>query len=144
MATCTFFGHRDAPDKSEEALRETIIELIENENVNLFYVGNNGNFDRMVLKILKSLKEKYSHIKFFVVLAYIPKNRIQEEYELTIIPEAVEKVPYKYAILERNHWMISKSDFVIGYVNNIGKSNDFLKLAEKKGLVVINIADKIN
>ena len=144
MATCTFFGHRDAPDKSEEALRETIIELIENENVNLFYVGNNGNFDRMVLKILKSLKEKYSHIRFFVVLAYIPKNRIQEEYELTIIPEAVEKVPYKYAILERNHWMISKSDFVIGYVNNIGKSNDFLKLAEKKGLVVINIADKIN
>ena len=144
MATCTFFGHRDAPDKSEEALRETIIELIENDNVNLFYVGNNGNFDRMVLQILKSLKEKYSHIKFFVVLAYIPKNRIQEEYELTIIPEAVEKVPYKYAILERNHWMISKSDFVIGYVNNIGKSNDFLKLAEKKGLVVINIADKIN
>lgn len=144
MATCTFFGHRDAPDKSKEALRETIIELIENENVNLFYVGNNGNFDRMVLKILKSLKEKYSYIKFFVVLAYIPKNRIQEEYELTIIPEAVEKVPYKYAILERNHWMISKSDFVIGYVNNIGKSNDFLKLAEKKGLVVINIADKIN
>ena len=144
MATCTFFGHRDAPDKSEEALRETVIDLIENENVNLFYVGNNGNFDRMVLKILKSLKEKYTHIKFFVVLAYVPKNRKQEEYELTIIPEAVEKVPYKYAILERNHWMISKSDFVIGYVNNVGKSNDFLKLAEKNGLVVINISDKIN
>ena len=142
--TCTFFGHRDAPDKAEEILRETIIELIENENVNLFYVGNNGRFDKMVLKALKSLKEKYTHIKYFVVLAYVPKERKQEEYELTLIPETVEKVPYKFAIIERNHWMISKSDFVIGYVNNIGKSNDFLKLAEKKGLVVINIADKIN
>ena len=141
--TCTFFGHRDTPDKAEEVLRKAVINLIENENVNLFYVGNNGNFDRIVLKILKQLKEKYPHIIFYAVLAYIPKNRKQEEYELTIIPEAVEKVPYKYAILERNNWMISKSDFVIGYVNGIGKSNDFLKIAEKKGLFVINIADKI-
>ena len=143
MATCTFFGHRDTPDKAEEVLRKAVINLIENENVNLFYVGNNGNFDRIVLKTLKQLKEKYPYIIFYVVLAYVPKNRNQEEYELTIIPEAVEKVPYKFAILERNNWMISKSDFVIGYVNGIGKSNDFLKLAEKKGLFVINIADKI-
>ena len=139
--TCTFFGHRDAPDRAEKILRETITDLIENEDADLFYVGNNGSFDRMVLKILKQLKEKYPHIKFYVVLAYIPKEKKQEDYELTVIPEAVEKVPYKFTILERNNWMILKSDYVIGYVNHIGKSNDFLKLAENKGLTVINIAD---
>lgn len=140
MANCTFFGHRDSPREIEPILKLTITELIEKENVDIFYIGNNGNFDRMVIGILKQLKETYFHIKYFIVLAYVPKERKQEEYELTIIPEPIEKVPYKYAILERNNWMISKSDFVIGYADGIGKSNDFLKLAEKKGLVVINIA----
>lgn len=142
MANCTFFGRRDSPNEIESILKMKIAELIEKENVDMFYVGNNGNFDRMVLKSLKALKEKYTHIKFWVILAYIPKKRTQEEYELTIIPELVERVPYKYAILERNNWMISKSDFVIGYSDGMGKSSDFLKLAKKKGLIVINIAKK--
>ena len=42
---CTFFGHRDAPYEIEHILRETVENLIKNENVKLFYVGNNGRFD---------------------------------------------------------------------------------------------------
>lgn len=42
---CTFFGHKDTPKEIEPTLRSTLIDLIENKNVNVFYVGNNGNFD---------------------------------------------------------------------------------------------------
>ena len=45
---CTFFGHRDTPRIAELILKEKIIYLIENKNVDKFYVGNNGNFDFMV------------------------------------------------------------------------------------------------
>ena len=48
MAVCTFFGHRDTPKKIEPILKSTLIDLIENKKVDLFYIGNQGNFDYMV------------------------------------------------------------------------------------------------
>ena len=71
---CIFFGHRDVPKEVKEKLKEIIIELIAKKNVNMFYVGNNGAFDRMVREILKEVKNKYN-INYYVVLAYIPKKR---------------------------------------------------------------------
>lgn len=71
MATCTFFGHKDTPQQANPILRATLIVLIENKNVNMFYVGNNGNFDNMVRSNLKSLKLDYPDINYAVVLAYI-------------------------------------------------------------------------
>ncbi|MEE1280075.1 MAG: hypothetical protein UHH95_04505 [Oscillospiraceae bacterium] len=57
--TCTFFGHRDAPKEIEPSLRLALMDLIENKGVDRFYVGNNENFDYMVRKNLRLLKEKY-------------------------------------------------------------------------------------
>ncbi len=140
--TCTFFGHRDAPQKIEPILKSTLTYLIEEENVSLFYVGNNGNFDRMVIGILKQLKEKYPHIRYSIVLAYIPKKETEENYDLTIYPEAIECVPRKYAIPERNRWMISKSDYAVTYVNSAGNSLKYSEFAKINGLIVINLAEK--
>jgi len=47
------FGHRNAEKNTEEKLRAVITYLIKYENVNTFYVGNNGNFDLLVQKVLK-------------------------------------------------------------------------------------------
>ena len=68
MATCTFFGHRDCPETIKPKLRSTIIDLIENHNVDMFYVGNQGQFDAMVRSALKKLKQEYPHIDYAVVL----------------------------------------------------------------------------
>ena len=51
--TCTFFGHRFVPQKIEPTLRSTLIDLIENHGVDLFYVGNHGDFDAMVHRVLR-------------------------------------------------------------------------------------------
>ena len=37
----TFFGHRDAPQTIRNSLKLVLIDLIENKNVTMFYVGNN-------------------------------------------------------------------------------------------------------
>ncbi len=71
MSTCTFFGHSDAPIEIEANLREVLYKLIEN-GVNTFLVGNNGNFDRLVRKILKEIKIEMPQIRYSVVLAYMP------------------------------------------------------------------------
>ena len=42
---CTFFGHRDTPERATPLLHDSIVDLIENKGVTDFYVGYNGNFD---------------------------------------------------------------------------------------------------
>lgn len=71
--TCTFFGHRDTPKEKEPILKSTLADLIENKGVDTFYVGNNGNFDKMVCSALSGLSVLYP-IKVYIVLACLPKN----------------------------------------------------------------------
>ena len=145
MSSCTFFGHRDAPNTIEPDLRAAVIDLIEHKGVDLFYLGNQGAFDRTVIKTLRLLKEKYPRINYYVVLAYIPHKKeglAIEDGESTLYPDCLDKTPTKYAIAKRNMWLIEKSDFVITYVTHItGGAADFKAIAERKCKKVINITE---
>ena len=136
--TVTFFGHRDTPKETESALRLTLIDLIENKNATVFYVGNHGNFDAMVRRQLEDLSKTYP-IKYYVVLAYMPsKNDKPDEH--TILPEGIETVPRRFAINYRNKWMLNKSDIVVTYVTrNLGGASHFMNVAKVSTKAVINI-----
>ena len=54
MATCTFFGHRECPDSLKSQLKEVLIDLITNHDVDMFYVGNQGQFDTIVRSVLRA------------------------------------------------------------------------------------------
>ncbi len=140
---CTFFGHRDSPQEIKADLSATISELIEIYDVDTFYVGNQGNFDRMVREVLMSLRSKYSHIKYAVVLSYLPNEKKAlglEDYFDTIYPEGLENVPPKFAISARNRWLVEHSHIVVTYVKySWGGAAQFKKLAEKRGKTVINL-----
>ena len=135
--TCTFFGHRDSPKEIEPALRLTLIDLIENKNATVFYVGNHGNFDAMVRHQLEDLSKTYP-IKYYVVLAYMPgKNDNPDEH--SILPEGIESVPRRFAINYRNKWMLTNSDIVVTYVTRpFGGAWEFKQMAEKRGKYIIN------
>ena len=136
--TCTFFGHRDTPKETESALRLTLIDLIENKNATVFYVGNHGNFDAMVRRQLEDLSKTYP-IKYYVVLAYMPSKK-DEPDEHSILPEGIETVPRRFAINYRNKWMLNKSDIVVTYVTrNFGGAWEFRELAQKQDKTVINL-----
>lgn len=113
---CTFFGHKDAPKEIEPTLRSTLIDLIENKNVTVFYVGNNGNFDTMVARQLEDLSQTYP-IAYSVVLAYLPTETNNYDNLInTIYPEGLETVPKRFAISRRNKWMIQQTNIVVTYV----------------------------
>ena len=142
--TCTFFGHRYVPQKIEPTLRSTLIDLIELHGVDLFYVGNHGEFDAMVRRVLRQLSTKYP-IKYHVVLAYMPEKKDENQLITcsdTILPEGIEIVPKRFAINYRNKWMIEHSDFVVTYVVHDAASGaaQFKKLAERKGKAVIDLS----
>lgn len=135
---CTFFGHSDTPQEKRETLKAVIIDLVKNNGVDTFYVGNHGNFDKMAYKILCELSDVYN-IKFFVVLSCVP---IKESNGLknTIVPEGIENVPPRFGIVYRNKWMINNSDYVVTYVNrSFGGAAKFKEYAEKKKRIVINV-----
>ena len=145
MKTCTFFGHKDAPKEIEPILMSTLIDLVENKNVEFFYVGNHGNFDSMVRKNLKLLKLDFPHIYYDVVLSYIPlpQNMLpDEDYSDTIFLDELENVPPRYAIHKRNMWMLNEADYVVTYVERIiGGAAQFKERALKKGKIVIELSE---
>ena len=138
---CTFFGHKDAPKEIEPTLRSTLIDLIENKNVAMFYIGNNGKFDTMVRRQLEDLSRTYS-ITYNVVLAYLPtKKNKYDNLTNTIYPEGIETVPKRFAISWRNKWMIQQSDIVVTYVTHaLGGASQFKDIAKRKGKFILELA----
>lgn len=139
---CTFFGHRDSPETIKPKIRASVIDLIENHGVTMFYVGNQGNFDRMVRSVLKEVTTAYPEVGYAVVLAYMPPSskvaNLSEDFSDTMLPEGIEKVLKRYAIPWRNNWMIDHSCYVITYVlHPCGGAAKFTALALKKGKTLL-------
>ncbi|MBR5428396.1 MAG: hypothetical protein IK118_08605 [Clostridia bacterium] len=145
MYACTFFGHRDAGKEAEPILRSTLIDLIENRQTTLFYVGNQGGFDSMVENALQALIKQNYEIRRYTVLAYLPQGRRAGDAGAdTLYPEGLESVPKQYAISWRNQWMIGHADVVITYVKRpYGGAAQFKEIALRSGKEVIELADRM-
>lgn len=139
---CCFFGHRDTPSEIAEKLEKTVANLIENKQVHTFYVGSQGGFDAMAYSVLKKLKQKYQHINYSVVLAYLPTKKVRTDYFDTVYPDVLDGVPRRFAIDRRNRWLVDKADYVVAYVAYpFGGAAKFCALAEKRKKTVINLYD---
>lgn len=139
----TFFGHRDTPSTIRPALQSQIEILIKNHNDCLFYVGNHGNFDSMVIRILSNMKRQFPHIRCVVTLAYMPSKNEGDDFPAgieTVVPDGIESTLPRYAIIKRNRWMVERADVVLTYVRHTtGGAYKFMELARKKQKQVINL-----
>lgn len=135
--TCTFFGHSNTPLEIRGKLKTTIIDLIENQSVDLFYVGDKGNFDGLALSVLRDISAIYP-IRYYVVLAYLPKEK--SDYP-TLFPEGIETIPKRFTLDFRNRFMVRQSDIVVAYVNrDFGGAAKFVDVARKMGKSIINLS----
>ena len=140
MSVCTFFGHRDCPSDIKEKLREVLIDLIENQSVAMFYVGNNGAFDRLVRGVLRELVHECPQIQYAVVLERMPSGQ-DENAQDTILPEGIEEVPPRFAISWRNNWMLRHADYVVTYITQSwGGAAKFAHKAARQKKTIIDLA----
>ena len=146
MPACTFFGHRECPDSIKAQLKEVLIKLIVNYNVEMFYVGNQGRFDAIVRGVLRELKNEYPQINYAVVLAYMPGK--QTEYDNcsdTMLPEGIESVHPRYAISWRNNWMLRQSDYVVTYITHSwGGAAKYAARAKCQGKSIYSLGETTN
>ncbi len=141
MAVCTFFGHRECAADIRPVLRSTLENLILEHGVELFYVGDQGQFDACVRGVLRELVRKYPGVRYAVVLAYMPGSRkAYEERSDTMLPEGIEAVHPRFAISWRNDWMLRRSDFVAVYITHTwGGAYRYAEKARKAGKRVIDL-----
>ena len=142
MAVCTFFGHRDVPDRIALLLRELLIYIIEKKGTTHFLVGNQGKYDQMVLRVLISLLGEYPDLKIEVVLAYLPRKPLSLGKSVSsFVPDALESVPPRFAIDKRNRWMIDHSSIAVTYTwKPGGNAVKYKELAQKKGLTIFELS----
>lgn len=138
---CCFFGHKDTPEDVKPALYAAIEELITEHGVSTFYVGNQGAFDAYVRSALRQFQKKYPHIRYAVVLAYMPGEFSEyEDHSDTMVPEGIEAVHPKFAIDWRNRWMLRQSQYVICYIHHHwGGAAKYVQTAQRQGKTVINL-----
>ena len=143
MSVCTFFGHRDCPEIVKPMLQKVLTDLIAEHGIDMFYVGNQGQFDAYVHSVLKELKQQFPLINYAVVLAYMPGKKSEYDdyyYADTMLPEGIEEVHPKFAISWRNDWMLQQSEYVVTYITHSwGGAFQYAQKAHNADKKVINI-----
>ena len=139
--TCCFFGHKDTPESVKGDLYTAIENLITEHGVKTFYVGNQGSFDFYTRAALRQLQKKYPHIRYAVVLAYMPGEVSEyEDHSDTMVPEGIEEVHPRYAIDWRNRWMLRESQYVLCYIHHHwGGAAKYVQAGQRQGKTVINL-----
>ena len=145
MPACTFFGHRNCPDTIKPKLRQALVDLIENYNVDMFYVGNQGRFDAIVRSELRDLQHEYPRINYAVVLAYMPSKQTEyDDYSDTMLPEGIESVHPRYAIAWRNNWMLKQSVYVVTYITHSwGGASKYAEIAKRQKKMVFSLVERV-
>ncbi len=118
--TCCFFGHRkiNITDELVNNLKEIIENLITEKQIDTFLFGSKSQFDKLSLKTITELKNKYPYIKRIYVRAEFPyidenyKLYLLESYEDTYYPKKIENSG-KAMYVERNYEMIDSSSYCL-------------------------------
>ena len=142
--SCFFIGNRHTPNSVKEQLAEVVEKHITEYGVTTFTVGHYGNFDSMVIGVLREVKKRYTDIELYLLSPYAltQKTEVPNGFDGTLYPDGLERVPLKVAIPQANRYMVQNSDYLISYCHHIGNTRNIVEYAqrlEKKGLIKVTL-----
>lgn len=137
--TCTFFGEDCNVKEINKKLDSILINLVEENGINMFYMSNQNSFDKMVLKSVKALNKTYKHINYAVIISHNPNDNV---FSTKLPPHTY--MPYALANFTKNQaeqlkykWMLDCSDYVITFVKST------TSIAAKFKAIAINLKREI-
>lgn len=151
--SCCFTGHRKIDslkvDYINEITRNTIIDLIENKDVSIFYNGMAIGFDLLAARIVVELKDIYPYIQLICVIPFkgqenhwnggnrnLYKNILGSSNERIYIQETFTYSAYQ----RRNVFMVDNSKYVIAFFDGSrGGTKNTLDYAKRYKTEIINI-----
>lgn len=119
----TFCGHSQIyyAEKLTCKILDILNAEIKDETVD-FYLGGYGQFDNIAKKSCESFQMTHPNAKHYFVTPYIDneylsgRKNIIDTYDGSIYPD-IENTPKRYAILQRNKWMVRQADLLIAFIN---------------------------
>lgn len=122
MRICCFIGHRKIKitEVLIDELKRVIEYLIVKMDVQVFLFGSKSDFNDLCHKIVCNLKEKFHYVKLIYIRAEYPfinkeyTEYLLKNYDETYFPEKIINAG-KSRYVERNYYIIDKSDFCIFY-----------------------------
>lgn len=163
VRACAFTGYR--PEKFPFEFSTSCSEYIQFENTlyiaiisaikdgyNLFYSGGAKGFDILAAELVLLLKKKYSNIKLYCALPFKSQNHAWDDEwkkRYSSVLDSADDVIYladKYSrgcYDKRNRYMIAHSEGLITFFDGkSGGTASTVRMAEKKGMEIINTAEK--
>ena len=111
-------------------------------------------FDMICAEIVLELKNKFNDIKLVAAVPCKTQNLFWEEvdklrYENILSKADITRCVFdkynKYCMNERNYYMVKNSSILISYFNGSkGGTYNTIKLAQKKGIEIINLYNNFN
>ncbi len=154
MKSVCFTGHRSVKKSAElkKALAEQLVKLID-KGAAVFYVGGAVGWDMLCERAVIELREKYPHIKLYLVLpcpaeeqtARWSESDKMEFNRLLSAADMVEVCSEHYfdgCMKARNQRLVDLSDVCVCYYNESNKrsgTGQTVRMAEKKNICIINL-----
>ena len=147
---CTFAGHGEYiySDDTYKKIISCLKQLICDENISEFWVGNYGYFDALAARAVRTVREEYPHIILCLVVPYITprinqfKLQYKNIYDEIIVANISPQAPIRAYIPLCNQYMVDNSACLLCYIER--KSGGAFKTYEyalKKGIQIINISN---
>lgn len=154
ISKVVLFGHRfvDRAIAVEKALERVLVDLINQNEFVDFYVGRNGDFDRIATSTIHRVVREYGFQNCTLNLALPYKTKEFEnnqasfsKYYSSIEIMFDERVYPKSAISKRNKNMVDDADLVVCYITHkSGGAWKAVKYANSNQIPVVNIADDLD
>ena len=141
---CSFFGHRFVLEKEEvkEQLKSLAQRLIKEEDVDVFYLGEQGDFEIIAAEVLNELKPTYPFIQRIEVICFaeqLQRNGKIKSDAFDYLDE-LDLCKRRARTIKRNQWVIDNSDILIFYLNSpYGGGYQSYLYAKKKNKQIINL-----
>lgn len=136
----TFCGHSDyVYGETEKSELQSVIEESIKNGATEFWLGGYGSFDLMCAHILQKIRQRHGNFKIILVIPYMDRQYDMELYDYSIYPP-IEHIPLRFAISERNKWMVANSDLLISGVRyNYGGASKTLSYAKRLNKKIISV-----
>lgn len=152
--TACFTGHRMIPQSQSQEIRDRLEKavghLIKTGYVN-FLAGGALGFDTMAAETVLSLKEKYPHVRLFLILPCISQAKNWSEADrrryqsILIQADQVTYAAHAYrrgCMHARNRQLVEESSACVYYLTKqTGGTAYTVEYAKKKGLLMIPIGE---
>lgn len=103
-----------------------------------FYLGGYSAFDKLAASVLAEQKKRYPHIELVLILPYLNRRKDISPCDSSLY-SPLESVPKKFAIVQRNRWMVEQADVVVSYVlHSWGGAAMTLEYATRKKKQIIS------